>query len=133
LVLWRPLDGAEAAAVTERKPLLYDFSAAWCEPCRRMESELFADGASADFINKTYVAVRVTEEDSSPAAAAVRARYGIEALPTLVVTSPARRTPLRERGYPGKRRTMTFLHAAAAAPGSDGVPSPTAGLDPAGR
>jgi thiol:disulfide interchange protein len=116
LVRWRSLDAAEGAAVAEHKPLLLDFSAGWCEPCNRMEREVFADGASADLINATFVPVHVADEDQSPAASALRRRFEVDALPTLVVLSPTRKEPTREQGYAGKRRVLAFLRAAVAPP-----------------
>jgi thiol:disulfide interchange protein DsbD len=115
LVKWRRAEGAEISAAIEKKPILYDFSAAWCEPCRQMEHEVFADAAVADFINETYLPVRVPDEDRSATLAALRERYQVGGLPTLLIVHPGAGAsrPLRTEGYAGKRRTMSFLKGAA--------------------
>src|SRR5438309_10140705 len=59
LVNWRRLEGAEISSARENKPILYDFSAGWCEPCRQIDHEVFADAEAADFINRIYLPVRV--------------------------------------------------------------------------
>jgi thiol:disulfide interchange protein len=113
LVNWRRAEGAEISSAIEKKPILYDFSAGWCEPCRQMEHEVFADPEAAAFINKTYLPVRVPDEDQSVALAALRARYEVGSLPTLLIVHPGAPRPFRTDGYGGKRRTMSFLKGAA--------------------
>ena len=113
LVKWMSIGDAADAASIEKRPILYDFSAGWCEPCRQMEREVFADAASADFINKTYLPIRVADEDQSPPAVALRTHHRIEGLPTLVVVPVGDAPVARTEGYSGKRQTMGFLREAA--------------------
>jgi len=113
LVHWRTLDGAAAVAAAEHKPILYDFSATWCEPCRRMEIEVFANLEDAALINGSYVPVRVRDDDKSPAAVALRGQHEVEGLPTLLVVYP-KSEPRRLEGYPGRRPTIRFLKRAPA-------------------
>ena len=112
LVKWTSIENAQIAASIEKRPILYDFSATWCEPCRQMEREVFADATEAGFINGTYVPIRIADDDQSPAALALRIQYGVEGLPTLLVVYAGEAPPARVEGYLGKRRTVTFLRAA---------------------
>jgi thiol:disulfide interchange protein len=111
LVKWRAPDGAEAAAFDARKPILYDFSAAWCGPCKRMDREVFANEEAASLINSTFVAVHVDDDDQAMASAALRSRHRVDALPTLVVVRPGGEAR-RLQGYPGKQRVLSFLRHA---------------------
>jgi thiol:disulfide interchange protein len=108
LVKWRAPDGTEVAAEGD-KPILYDFSATWCEPCKRMDREVFANEESAALINASFVAVHVDDDDQAMPAAALRSRHHVEALPTLVVVRPGGGDPRRLQGYPGKQRVLSFL------------------------
>jgi thiol:disulfide interchange protein len=111
---WRPITGAEAAARTTRRPILYDFSAEWCVPCQRMAREVFADRRSAHAIESMFVPVRVLdrthEEGRNPLdVAALQSKYGIEAFPTLVVVDAEGGNPVVIEGYPGREALMQRL------------------------
>jgi thiol:disulfide interchange protein len=115
LVHWLAPGDPAIAEQAGRKPVLYDFSASWCEPCHAMDRELFSDPESANYINNTFVAVRVPDEDQSEAATALRHRHQILSLPTLVVVPHEGKEPRRVQGFPGRRQTMGFLRGAAQA------------------
>ena len=82
-----------------------------------MKREVFSDAGSADFINATFLPVRVADEDQSKAATALRQLHSVMALPTMNRRRlPESKEPRRMQGYPGKRQVMGFLRAA---PGRD--------------
>lgn len=114
LVQWRtPATGLAEARRTGR-PLLYDFTADWCTPCRKMQSEVFADERSAQAINTMFVPVRVLDrmrEDGSniPEVAELQHRFGVDAFPTLVIVRPDAGEPVSIDGYPGKTALMSQL------------------------
>ena len=117
-VSWQSIATAPMAALASRKPILYDFAAEWCAPCKIMNREVFADEASAQMINTMFHPVRVLDRQAEegrnpPEVAELQARYRIEAFPTLVVVPTDGREPTVIQGYSGKQDLMQKLMRAA--------------------
>lgn len=114
LIRWRVHDKAAAAARSESKPLLYDFTAAWCPPCHRLDKEGWEDSRIASLVNASYVPARVVdrerEEGRNPASIdELQKRYKVAAFPTLVVADADGREIGKLEGYSGKERLVQFL------------------------
>jgi thiol:disulfide interchange protein len=118
LVEWRPIDAGPAEAASTNKPILYDFTAAWCPPCRMLNREVFSDPASAAWINEHFVPVQVMdrareEGHNPPEVQALQSHYRINAFPTLIMVAPGGGEPVVIDGYRGRTGTMAVLADAA--------------------
>jgi thioredoxin-related protein len=114
LVRWRAHGNAAAAARSESKPLLYDFTAAWCPPCRRLDREGWEDSHIASLVNASYVPARVVdrerEDGKNPTwIDELQKRYKVTAFPTLVAADADGREIGKLEGYSGKERLVQFL------------------------
>lgn len=130
LVRWQSHEGALAAAGKTGKSVLYDFTAAWCVPCHRLDQEAWSDDAIAEKVNAGFVAARVVDrqrEDgkNTPAVQELHRRYNIQAFPTLLVTDASGREIGRSEGFRSREAVTRFLDesrsappAAASAPGN---------------
>ena len=78
---------ALARAKEERKPVLIDFAAEWCAPCKKYEREVFTDPAVVERLSG-MVLLRVDVTEQNDADAALQQRYKAETLPTLIALSP---------------------------------------------
>jgi len=76
-VQWIDYNKGLAKAKTEKKPILLNFFANWCGYCVKMEKETFSDRTVANFLNDTFVPIRVNS-DKEPR---ISAMYGVRGLP----------------------------------------------------
>ena len=115
LVAWQPRDKAAALSLASRKPILYDFTAAWCGPCHLLDAD-WKDPSIAQTVNSGYVPARVVDrarEDGAnpPDVAELQRRFEVTGFPTLVVASPDGRLIGKIEGYAGRERLVKFLKA----------------------
>ena len=113
LVKWQTVERAPEVARASGKPLLYDFGAAWCGPCKLLDREWSDPGVAAK-VNDKFVAARVVDrqrEDgrNPPAVEELQRRYEITAFPALVAAAPDGRLLGKLEGYAGRARLERFL------------------------
>jgi len=88
-VEWQPYsESAVLAAKAQGKPVVLDFGADWCVPCHELDNNTFTDRAVAEGL-APFVRMKVdfTRTDA-PETIALRDRYAIEGVPTIVFLGP---------------------------------------------
>lgn len=114
LVHWTDIDQAAAASTRSHRPILYEFSAAWCGPCHLLEREVFMDPDLSAKINRRYIAVKVIDRQreegrNSDNVQRLMDRYGVNAFPTVVIAARDGSVQDRTVGYPGRDQFAAFL------------------------
>ncbi len=99
-IAWEPLAALDAGADGAAKPLLIDFAAEWCIPCREMDHTTYID---ADILREAerfrMVKVDITEEND--VTTQVVARYEVRGVPTVILFSATGDERQRLVGYVG--------------------------------
>ncbi len=85
-------DAAAALSAADKRPLFLYWGAAWCPPCNRSKSDLFA---RADFVALVNGAVPVFLDGDSAGAQQLAARLKLRSYPTLVLYRPDGREIMR--------------------------------------
>lgn len=79
---------ALAAARAAQRPLLVDFMADWCLPCKELDLKVFSDRrVAAELERFVLLKIDLTREDDDPALTRLRQKYGAETLPAVRLVS----------------------------------------------
>jgi thiol:disulfide interchange protein len=95
---------ARQLATRTKKPLLVEFYADWCGPCKAMAATTLKDKAVVK-LTKKFVAVRV-DVDKSPELAQ---RYNVASIPYSVVLDQNSKVVRSARGYMDAKQFCLFL------------------------
>ena len=104
---YRDLEKASSAARESNKPLLIDFWADWCAPCRVMEKEVYADPVVVELASKKFLPVQLDFDRQQNLAR----KYNIAGLPTIVFTDSSGGELVRHAGIIDAKTMAELLRA----------------------
>lgn len=103
------------------KPIMIDFFATWCPPCKMLDAKTYTD-AKVQARSKDWIMVRIDVDQNK----ALAREYQIASIPTLVLVQPDGKEAARELGFIPPAEMLAFMSKVKPAR-VDSVPSPTAG------
>jgi thiol:disulfide interchange protein DsbD len=103
------VEQAKAKALTERRPLLVDFTAAWCGACKELDKLTFSEPTVAREAGR-FVAIKVdATNDDDPKVEALRNEMGVRGLPTVLVYDSEGKEALRYTDFVSAEPFLTAL------------------------
>jgi thiol:disulfide interchange protein DsbD len=86
-LIWerKDIEGALARAASDKRPLLVDFTAAWCGACKELDKKTFSEPRVGQELGR-FVAVKIdATNNDDPKVEAMLARFKVVGLPTVVL------------------------------------------------
>jgi thiol:disulfide interchange protein DsbD len=113
-IAWQPFsDAALTRAVAESRPVLIDFEADWCLPCREMDRTTFR-ALGVVRAAESFAALKVDVTEADDAANAVMARFGVAGVPTYILLGPDGHERRRFVGYVAEEEMQRALETVLA-------------------
>jgi len=92
------------------RPVLIDFAAEWCIPCREMDHTTYVDGGVVREADRfRMVRADLTEENDHTSA--VVARYAVRGVPTVILLAPDGQEEQRFVGYVGPQQLLDAMRS----------------------
>ncbi len=108
-VVFQPFDPAQiGSAVSKRKPVLVDFAADWCIPCREMDHSTFVDPAVVKE-SQRFVRMRADLTAQNDKTAAIMSEFKIQGVPTTVLIDSSGKVRHQKVGYIGAKEMLDSL------------------------
>jgi len=110
-IVWIPYDQAVISNAEEKgKPVILEFYAEWCAPCRIMERDVFTDPEVIK-LSRDFVAVRVDLTNVKPFHDKLLRKHQIRGIPAaiLINSDGVEQRDLRIEGYVGKDEFLQRL------------------------
>jgi thiol:disulfide interchange protein DsbD len=108
-VEFQPFDVAQlGSAAAERKPVLVDFRADWCIPCREMDHSTFIDPAVVEE-SKRFVRMKADLTAQDTRNAALMQQFKIQGVPTILLIDSNGKIRNQKVGFIGAKEMLDNL------------------------
>ena len=115
IVQWLTPDEGLRLAQSTNKPILFDFTADWCQPCHMLDAEVFRNEVIAKEINERFIPVRVVDRRREEGRNVfevdeLQQRYSVRGFPT-VVFADRNGERARMEGFQGREQFERMMES----------------------